>query len=218
MNPSMPSGAVLNQKEWSTIADLCRTRNLWLIYNAAMEKILYDDLPLIHPATLPGMAEQTITLGSVSKEYRMIGWRIGWVVGQAEIMSDIARVHIYNVVSPTGIAQAGAEAALRSANDGFTSCLQEWQRRRDVVLDQLRGLPVVPPNGGWSMLLNVGEMGFDSFAASRLLLERGKIAATPMKDWGEKNSDQFVRLVFSNEPVNRLSELRPRVDRALIQR
>jgi aspartate/methionine/tyrosine aminotransferase len=182
-----------------------------------MERILYDGLSFIHPAALPDLAERTITLGSVSKEYRMIGWRIGWVVGPAAIMSDIARVHIYNVVSPTGIAQAGAEAARRTASDGFDNCLREWQRRRDIVLDQLRGLPVVPPKGGWSMLLDVGEMGYDSFAASRLLLERGKVAATPMKDWGEKNSDQFVRLVFSNESVERLSGLRARVDRALVR-
>ena len=215
MNPSMPSGAVLNKDEWNTIASLCQKHRLWLIYNAAMETILYDGRPFIHPATLSGMAERTITLGSVSKEYRMIGWRIGWVVGPATIMSDIAKVHIYNVVTSTGIAQAGVETALKALNDGFDVCLREWERRRNVVIEQLRGLPVTPPNGGWSMLLNVREMGYDSFTASRLLLERGKVAATPMKDWGEKNSDQFVRLVFSNETVARLSSLRDRVDLAL---
>lgn len=215
MNPSMPSGAVLNPDEWSTIAALCQKHKLWLIYNAAMERILYDGRPYSHPAALPGMAERTITLGSVSKEYRMIGWRIGWVVGPASIMGDIARVHIYNVVSPTGIAQAGAEAALKTTSDGFDRCLDEWQRRRDEVLEQLRGLPVIPPAGGWSMLLNVQELGHDSFTASRLLLERGKVAATPMKDWGNRNSDQFVRLVFSNETTQRLSSLGTRIDRAL---
>jgi aspartate/methionine/tyrosine aminotransferase len=61
------------------------------------------------------------------------------------------------------------------------------------------------------MLLDVGALGHDSFTASRLLLERGKIAATPMRDWGAQNSDQFIRLVFSNEPVERLSELRDRM-------
>jgi aspartate/methionine/tyrosine aminotransferase len=70
-------------------------------------------------------------------------------------------------------------------------------------------------SGGWSMLLNVGSLGYDSFTASRLLLEEGKVAATPMRDWGKKNSDQFVRLVFSNEPVHRLSTLRERIGRAL---
>jgi aspartate/methionine/tyrosine aminotransferase len=59
-------------------------------------------------------------------------------------------------------------------------------------------------------------MGHDSFAASRLLLERGQVAATPMRDWGETNGDRFVRLVFSNEPVARLRGLGERVRRSLV--
>ena len=216
MNPSMPSGAVLNKNEWNAIADICQKHSAWLLYNAAMERILFDGRPYIHPASMPGMAERTITIGSVSKEYRMIGWRIGWVVGPAAIMNDIARVHIYNVVTPTGISQSAACAALESPPEDLAACVREWQRRRDVVIEQLQGLPFIPPGGGWSLLLNVRMMGYDSFAASRLLLERGKVAATPMRDWGKKNSDQFVRLVFSNEPVERLAELRRRVDLALV--
>ena len=180
-----------------------------------MERILFDGRAFIHPAGLQDMAERTITVGSVSKEYRMIGWRIGWVVGPASIMADIARVHIYNVVTPTGISQAGACAALHSPSEDLAAAVAEWQRRRDAVVDQLRELPIIPAAGGWSLLLDVGALGYDSFTASRLLLERGKIAATPMRDWGEKNGDQFVRLVFSNESVERLLTLRERVIQAL---
>jgi aspartate/methionine/tyrosine aminotransferase len=215
VNPSMPSGAVLNQEEWDAIATICRERSIWLVNNAAMERILYDGHPFIHPATLPGMVEHTITIGSVSKEYRMIGWRIGWVVAPAPIINDIARVHIYNVVTPTGIAQAGACAALQSPPEDLAACVAEWQRRRDTVMEQLREFHVRAAAGGWSLLLDVGAMGYDSFTASQLLLERGKVAATPMRDWGERNSDQFVRLVFANEPVKRLAELRERGARSL---
>jgi aspartate/methionine/tyrosine aminotransferase len=211
MNPSMPSGAVLNDEEWETIAALCEEHSLWLIYNSVMERILFDSRPYRHPAALAGMSERTITVGSVSKEYRMIGWRVGWVAGPADVMRDIALVHIYNVVTSTGIAQAGARAALQSPAEELAACVAEWQRRRDVVVGQLRELPITPAAGGWSLLLDVGAMGHDSFTASRLLLERSKIAATPMRDWGASNSDQFVRLVFSNEPVERLSELRDRI-------
>lgn len=216
MNPSMPSGAVLNRVEWDAIATICRERQIWLIYNAAMERILYDNRPFIHPAGLPGMRALTITVGSVSKEYRMIGWRIGWVVAPASILGDIARAHIYNVVTPTGIAQAAARAALQSAPEDLQACVAEWQRRRDALVEQLAGLPLIPAAGGWSMLLNTGELGHDSFSASRLLLEKGRIAATPMRDWGEQNSDQFVRLVFSNEPVSRLADFGERVRKALL--
>jgi aspartate/methionine/tyrosine aminotransferase len=207
MNPSMPTGAVLNREEWDAIAAICRQRSIWLLYNAAMERILFDGRSYIHPVILPEMSEQTITIGSVSKEYRMIGWRIGWVVGPSRVIGDIARAHIYNVVTPTGIAQAGAIAALQTPPDEVAGCVAQWQRRRDTLVEQLLDFPLITAAGGWSLLLNVGEMGYDSFTASRLLLEKGKVAATPMRDWGERNSDQFVRLVFSNEPVERLSEL-----------
>lgn len=69
--------------------------------------------------------------------------------------------------------------------------------------------------GGWSQLLDVGQLGYEGTTASKLLLEKGKIAATPMVHWGEQNSKQFVRLVFSNESVKRLSTLRNRVKLAL---
>jgi aspartate/methionine/tyrosine aminotransferase len=216
MNPSMPSGAVLNREEWEVIAQICRERRIWLLYNAAMERILYDNRPYFHPATLEGMHELTITVGSVSKEYRMIGWRIGWVVAPKEILADIARVHIYNVVTATGIAQAAAKVALLAPPEDVQAAVAEWERRRNAVVQQLTGLPLIPAAGCWSMLLDVAQLGFDSFTASKLLLEKGKVAATPMRDWGEKNSDQFVRLVFSNEPVSRLADLGERVKSALV--
>jgi len=215
MNPSMPSGAVLNQAEWNVIAELCQQHNLWLIYNAAMERILFADRPYFHPASIDGMAERTITIGSVSKEYRMIGWRVGWVVGPQSIMDDIARVSIYNVVTPAGISQSGAAAALQSPESEVTKAVVEWERRHDMVVKQLHDLPVMPAAGGWSLLINVKEMGHDSFTASQRLLEHGKVAATPMRDWGQVNSDQFVRFVFSNESVERLSTLRDRVVQSL---
>ncbi len=217
MNPSMPSGAVMNREEWEVVAELCRTRSLWLIYNAAMERILFDGIPYIHPASLPGMAERTLTVGSVSKEYRMIGWRVGWVVGPPEIMDDIRRVGIYNVVTPVGLTQRGAVAALRAPEADLEAAVAEWGRRRDLLLEELHDLPIISAAGGWSMLMDVGALSFDSFAASDRLLERGRIAATPMKDWGQVNGDQFVRFVFSNEPLARLAGIRDRVRASLLE-
>jgi N-succinyldiaminopimelate aminotransferase len=215
MNPSMPSGAVLNLKEWDAVAALCVRHSLWLLYNAAMERILYDGRPYLHPASLPGMAERTLTVGSVSKEYRMIGWRVGWVAGPPDVMADVARVGIYNVVTPVGLTQKAAAAALGAPDEDVAAAVVEWQRRRDVIVEELRGEPMTPAAGGWSMLLDVGTLGFDSFTASNRLLERGKIAATPMRHWGQINGDRFVRFVFSNEPAARLADIGRRVRAAL---
>lgn len=215
MNPSMPTGAVLSREEWEAVARLCRTRDLWLLYNAAMERILFDGRSVVHPAALPGLAERTVTVGSVSKEFRMIGWRVGWVVAPPEVAGDVARAHIYNAVTATGIAQKGAQAALEAPIDDFERCRAEWERRRDAVRSALASHDTIPAAGGWSQLLDVAALGHDSFTASRLLLERGRVAATPMRDWGGPAADRYVRIVFSNEPVERLAGLGERVGRAL---
>jgi N-succinyldiaminopimelate aminotransferase len=215
MSPSMPTGAVFNVEEWRALADFCRRADCWLVNQAQMARILYDDLNVIHPASFSGMRDKVITVGSASKEYRMIGWRVGWVVGPAPILADVARVSITNVVCQTGIAMGAVATAIADPNDGIRACVDEWQRRRDVLLDQLHGFIAIPPHGGWSLLLNVRTLGFDSAAASKALLRIGKIAATPMVNWGTAKSDDYVRLVFSNEPASRLQTVADRVRRAL---
>ncbi len=215
MSPSMPSGAVLNIKEWAAIAELCIEHDLWLIYNAAMERILYDGRRLIHPAGFEGMRERTIIGGSVSKEYRMIGWRIGWSVAPRDVMNDIALAHIYNNVVAGGMASAGAIAALNGSQQNVTDAVKIWERRRDKNGGELAGYPIISAAGCWAMLIDVGQMGYTGLEASNLLLEKGKIAATHMTNWGDVNSSQFVRIVFSNEAVERLEGLRSRFEAAL---
>jgi N-succinyldiaminopimelate aminotransferase len=197
------------------VARICRDRDLWLVYDAAMERLLFDGRAVLHPASLEGMAERTITVGAASKELRMIGWRVGWVVAPPSIVDDIGLVGISNVVCQVGIAQDAVAAALESEDDGVAEAAAEWQRRRDLVLHQLDGLPVVPPHGGWSLLVDVGALGLDGETASARLFERGKVAATPMVGWGSDVADRYVRLVFANEPCERLAGLRERVLPAL---
>jgi aspartate/methionine/tyrosine aminotransferase len=214
MSPSMPSGAVLDRAAWEAAADLCRAGR-WLVYNAAMERILFDGRRPVAAAALPGMRERTLVVGSVSKELRMIGWRIGWVVGPAAVMADVAKAHIYNVVTPTGLTQSGAAAALALPPADVEGAVAEWQRRRDVVLAELDGLPVVRPGGGWSLLLDVTALGLSPAEASERLLRIGRVAATPMTGWGGAVADRHVRFVYSNEPVERLRGMGERVRRSL---
>ena len=217
MSPSMPSGAVFSAREWQAMIEFCRRADCWLINDAAMERILFDGRPVIHPASFPDMRDKTITVGSASKEYRMIGWRVGWVVGPAEIVADIARVSISNVVCQTGIAMGAVATAIDDADDGIAMSVAELQTRRDLLLDELAGFRVIPPHGGWSFLVDVSPLGLDGPAASALLLEKGKIAATPMINWGGPHCANYVRIVFSNESVERLHGIGDRFRQALIQ-
>ena len=216
MNPSMPSGGVLDRDDWAVVADLCDRHDLWLIYNAAMERILYDDRPYLHPASLSGMRARTLTVGSISKEYRMIGWRVGWVAGPAAIMADVAKAGIYNVVTPVGIGQPGARAALAAPDEAedVAASVRRWQRRRDAVLDALRDYPVRSAAGGWSLLVDTRPLGLRARELSARLLAQGGVAATPMDAWGGPAAEYQLRLVFSNEPTARLRTLRDRFARA----
>ena len=83
MSPSMPSGGTFAEEDWALACELCRDRDLLLIYDAAMERLLFDGRSLLHPLRFEGMAERTLVVGSLSKEHRMIGWRVGWVAGPA---------------------------------------------------------------------------------------------------------------------------------------
>ena len=217
MSPSMPSGAVFSAKEWQAMIDFCRRADCWLINDAAMERILFDGRPVIHPASFPDMRDKVITVGSASKEYRMIGWRVGWVVGPADIVADIARVSISNVVCQTGIAMGAVATAINDAGDGIAMNVAELQARRDLLLDELADFRVIPPHGGWSFLVDVSPLGLDGPAASALLLEKGKIAATPMINWGGAHCANYVRVVFSNESVERLRGIGDRFRQALIE-
>ncbi len=145
----------------------------------------------------------------------MIGWRVGWVVGPAPVVADVARVSISNVVCQTGIAMGAVATAINDKNDGISSCVLEWQQRRDVLLEELKDFAVVPPHGGWSFLIDVSPLGMDGAEASRRLLEKGKIAATAMINWGGSATRNYVRIVFSNEPVDRLHGIGQRFREAL---
>jgi aspartate/methionine/tyrosine aminotransferase len=216
MGPSMPTGLVLGNSHWSALAAALERHPAWLIYDAAMERIRFDGLPPSHPAAHPGLAGRTITVGSASKELRMIGWRVGWVVGPAPVLADINLVGLTNVVCQVGIAQAAVAAALADpgADADVAAAAAVWQYRCQVVLDQLDGYPAVRPDGGWSLLIDTGPLGLTPGEASRLLFDRGKVAATPMDGWGPSGAG-YLRLVFANEPAKRLADLGDRFRRAL---
>ena len=144
----------------------------------------------------------------------MIAWRVGWVVAPGDLVNDVARVHIYNGLVPSGFAQVGTRVALGLGDDDLIAANGECQRRRDETLRQLDGLPVVCPDGGWSLLLDTAALGLDCVTLSDQLLAH-KVAATPMRGWGGAIADRHLRFVFSNEPVDRLALLGDRLRRAL---
>jgi N-succinyldiaminopimelate aminotransferase len=215
MSPSMPSGGYLTSEDWQAVAEIATERKLWVVNDTAMERILFDARPVIHPASFAGMPEQLITVGSASKELRMIGWRVGWIVAPASLIPDLALVSMGNVVVPVGIGQEAVATALELGDGDVAKATAILQSRRNLILTELDGLPAMRPAGGWSLLIDASQLGMSGAELSDRLFDKAQIAATPMTGWGEVNGAQFLRFVFANESVKRLKGIGQRVRRAL---
>ena len=216
MGPTMPTGALVTPAHLDALVGPVRRAAAWVVYDAAMERIRFDGLPPLHPASHPDLADRVITVGSASKELRMIGWRVGWVAGPSEIVTDIGLVGLTNVVCQVGIAQQAVAAALAApdADADVAAATATWQRRAEVVLEELADVPCIRPAGGWSLLIDTPPLGLTPAELAQRLFERGRIAATPMTGWGPSGGS-YLRLVFANEPVERLRDLRSRFAAAL---
>lgn len=140
----------------------------------------------------------------------MIGWRVGWAAGPAELIESVSWMHVYNTTTPTGVARAAATAVLRGDQSHVASAVAELERRRDTIMDALEGWPLIRPAGGWSLLIDAVRMDMTAGELSRALIEEAAIAATPMTGWGGEVADRHVRLVYSAEPVERLATIRER--------
>lgn len=205
MSPSMPTGAVLNEAEWAAVCEACVAANAWMIHDTAMERLLFQGVGHVGPLSLPGMLDRTVTVGAASKEYRMIGWRVGWIVCPPAAAEAIGRVAISNVVCPVGIAQQAVACAIDSADDGIARSTATWQARHDHLVGALgANFDVVPAQGGWSLLIDFAGRQLTGAEASARLLTHG-VAATSMENWGAPGTERYLRLVFANEPLERLA-------------
>jgi len=212
MSPSMPSGCVLDAGDWAAVGEICLGEDLFLLYDAAMEALLFDGRAPVGPLDVPGMAERTVIAGSMSKAHRMIGWRVGWIAGPASIVSDAGWVHTYNTTGAVSVSRRAAEAVLRGPQDHVGEAVAELQRRRDAIFAALPDWPLVRPAGGWSLLVDVAALGVSAGEASAAMLSAG-VAATGMDGWGAAVAARHVRFVFSAEPVERLATLGERLAR-----
>jgi aspartate/methionine/tyrosine aminotransferase len=208
ISPSMPTGAVFTEEETRVIGETAERNDAVVVFNASLDKIVYDGRRTVNPAGLKDMKDRTITIGSVSKTYNMIGWRVGWAAGPQHLIKAVENVHIFNGIMPSGITQAGATAALTGPQEWVEEAVQAYQERRDMLveaLEKIPGISLVKPEGGYYFIANIKKLGVKSPEFCTKLLEEKNVATTPMVAWG---SDDFgydhVRFIFTNESEERL--------------
>ncbi|WP_053157439.1 pyridoxal phosphate-dependent aminotransferase [Pseudomonas sp. Pf153] len=172
-SPNNPSGASLPLHTWQELAQLCIAHDLWLISDEVYSDLLYEGTH-ISPASLPGMAERTATINSLSKSHAMTGWRIGWVIGPELLAEHLANLSLCMLFGLPDFVQRAAQVALEADLPEVTQMREEYRRRRDLVcamLDDCPGLRPVRPDGGMFVMADVRQTGLDAQAFAERLLD-----------------------------------------------
>ncbi|MBC7924246.1 MAG: pyridoxal phosphate-dependent aminotransferase [Bryobacteraceae bacterium] len=212
-SPSNPSGAVIDQEEFERILHITHQRGIWLMTDECYSKFLYDTEPFSIASSQ--YAKSTLLVaGSLSKTYAMTGWRIGFGLGPADVMSAVNKLQSHSTSNPTSISQKAAVEAVKGPQDSVATMLAEYRRRRDFVIDRLRAIPgvtITMPRGAFYAYPNIscvyGRNGIkNSMDFAQRILEEAHVAVVPGEAFG---TNDHVRLSYAAS----MEELKRGLDR-----
>lgn len=218
--PNNPTGKVFTRQELDLIADLCIKHDALAITDEIYEHILYDGAQHIPLWTLPGMADRTIAINSISKTYSVTGWRIGFVTASPEITQSVRKVHDFLTVGAAAPLQTAAAKALRFGSDYYKELSGFYGERRDYLLRELTsvGFKCVRPAGAYYIMADITPFGYDNdIEFAKYLAESIGVAVVPGSSFYRKDNsagNKFIRFCFCKEmstleaAVERLQKLR----------
>ena len=200
-SPSNPSGAVMDLGEFAKLFKLTSARGIYLVTDECYSKFLYDSEPF-SVAALPGAKESVLVAGTLSKTYAMTGWRIGYGLVPAPIVTAMTKLQSHSTSNPCSISQKAAVEALTAPQDSVAAMLAEYCRRRDFVIQRLRAIPGVKcaqPRGAFYAFPNVsavlGKNGIQtSLELSERLLAEAHVAVVPGEAFGV---DRHIRISYA---------------------
>jgi aminotransferase len=219
--PNNPTGKVFTGEELATIAELCRRHDALAVTDEIYEHILYDGARHVPIATLPGMAERTITINGMSKTYSVTGWRVGWAIAPARISAGIRKVHDFLTVGAAAPLQEAGALALALPDAYYRELAESYRKRRDrmVAILEASGFRVHRPAGAYYVMTEIGGLGWDDDVAfARHLVEEVGVAVVPGSSFYADPADgrRQVRFAFCkkdetlDEAARRLQRLKPR--------
>lgn len=203
--PNNPTGAVYTREELSAIGALCRKYDLWLVSDEVYDELVYEGQHF-SPAELPGMAERTITIGSLSKSHAMAGWRIGWMIGPQELAHHAGQLAICSTCGTPTFLQDAAVVALEQFPHGLPELQTAYRRRRDLLCNRIDAIPVLSchrPEGGMFVMLDARATGLSAYDFARgLVLEEG-VAVLPADAFGESATGHLrISLGVADSEIN----------------
>lgn len=195
--PSNPTAEVVDLDFYREIVDFCKKNEIWILSDLAYAEIYFDGNPPPSILEIPEARDIAVEFTSMSKTYSMAGWRVGFAVGNKELVGALTRVKSYLDYGAFTPIQVAAAAALNGPQDCVEEHRRIYQKRRDILIEGLS-------NAGWTVPSPKASMfawaplpdGFDevgSMAFTKMLLEHAKVAVSPGAGFGEYG-EGYVRI------------------------
>jgi arginine:pyruvate transaminase len=210
-SPHNPTGAVFTRAEIEGIAALCREHDLWLLSDEVYEDLAFAR-PHIGAWSLPGMAERTVVVSSLSKSHALPAFRLGWMVGPAELIRHVSNLLLCMTYGSPAFIQDGALAALREDLPEVAALREDYRKRAALMSELLAkaaGCRAIPPEGGMFVLLDVRGTGLGAGDFARRLLDSERVAVLPCDGFGASAAGH-LRIALS-APEARLRDAAGRI-------
>ena len=196
-SPHNPTGQVFERKEIVKIAQLALEKDFFIICDDIYNYLLYDGAEHYTVAKVPGMREKTLIIGSFSKTYAMDGWRVGYLIAPRQVISRALKMHQYVVNCNNTFVQVGARVAVTASQNCVREMVQEYDRRRRLLLSYLDDLsiPYVRPRGAFYVFPSIKKFGLSSRKFSDFLLTEARVAVVPGDAFGS-SGEGYIRMAY----------------------
>jgi arginine:pyruvate transaminase len=197
-NPSNPTGVMCTRGELEAIAAVAREHDLWVVSDEVYGALTFERAH-VAIASLPGMAERTVTVSSLSKSHAMTGWRAGWIVAPRALAAHVENLAICMLYGLPGFVQQAALAAIGCAEMVTAQMREVYRHRRDLTIERLAGVPglrCLRPEAGMFMMVDVRGTGLSAHAFSWALFRQEGVSVLDASAFGSC-ADGFVRLCFT---------------------
>ena len=202
-SPHNPTGSILTADDIRAIAEIAVRHDLVVLADEIYGRLQYEGEPL-SIATLPGMADRTITLDGFSKTFAMTGWRLGYGVVPGWLAPTYSRLVINSVSCTNAFAQAGAIAALTGPQDAADAMRAEFIARRELMVNGLNAIPgvsCVMPHGAFYVFPNISSFGRSSAEIATHLLYDAGVCALAGTAFG-RHGEGYLRFSYANSREN----------------
>ena len=201
-SPGNPTGGVILKADLEKIAKAAIQYDCWVLSDEIYSRLIYDNLSAPSIASLPGMMERTIIVDGFSKTYAMTGWRLGYMIAPVPLAERLALLMTHAVGCTATFTQFAGIQALTGSQEQADRVVEEYRKRRDLMVDGLNSLPGVScrkPQGAFYAFPNIRKTGFSSQKLSLKLLDEVGVASLSGTDFG-KNGQGYLRLCYATSP------------------